>query len=117
VNPVLAIWSLGAPGSQASFNFTSSEPFALEAGGPSAEFGGTSITVSGNNVLGSEGNGIIQFVGMFDQLTWTNPTFEDYYAFTVGLAGGITPAIPEPATFLIAGLGLGLIGLLRRRMS
>jgi PEP-CTERM motif len=54
---------------------------------------------------------------MFTQLTWTNPTFENYYAFTVGVAGGVVPAIPEPATLLIAGLGLGVTGVLRRRMN
>jgi hypothetical protein len=32
-DPIMAIWSLGAPGNSASFNFTASEPFTIQAGG------------------------------------------------------------------------------------
>ena len=49
-DPIMAIWSLGAPGNPASFNFTASEPFTIQAGRGSAEYGGSSITKSGNNV-------------------------------------------------------------------
>src|SRR5262249_45501321 len=38
VNPVLAIWSLGSPSTQTSFDFNSSEPFTIAGGGPNAEF-------------------------------------------------------------------------------
>ncbi|HEX4165361.1 MAG TPA: hypothetical protein VHZ55_07795 [Bryobacteraceae bacterium] len=55
------------------------------------------MTVSGNTVLGAEGNGVLRFNGTFSQLTWTNPSFENYYAFTLGVAGQAGPAvIPEP---------------------
>ena len=54
-DPIMAIWSLGAPSASASFVFTAAEPFTLESGGPSAEYGGRSITVSGDTVTGSEG--------------------------------------------------------------
>ena len=87
VNPVMAIWSLGAPGTTASFNFTASEPFTIESGGPSAEFGGSAIFVcSGNSlaVCGTEGNGTIQFQGTFSTISWTNPAFENYYGFALG---------------------------------
>ncbi|HEX4227391.1 MAG TPA: PEP-CTERM sorting domain-containing protein [Bryobacteraceae bacterium] len=116
-DPVLAIWSLGAPGNQASFDFTAAEPFTLEAGGPSAEYGGSSITVSGNDVLGAEGNGVIQFNGTYSSLTWTNPTFESYYAFTVGIAGVASSPIPEPAALGLIGVGLCALAYLRRTRS
>ena len=42
-DPILAIWSLGQGGIEASYQFTAAEPFAIESGGPSAEYGGSSI--------------------------------------------------------------------------
>jgi hypothetical protein len=118
VNPVMAIWSLGQGGINASFTFTSSEPFAIESGGPSAEFGGSSIFVCSGNplaVCGTEGNGTIQFNGTFSSISWTNPVFENYYGFTVGAVG--TSTVPEPGTLLLLGSGvLGFVGVLRRKL-
>jgi len=115
VNPVMAIWSLGNSGSAASFNFTASEPFTIQSGGPSAEFGGSAIFVcSGNSlaVCGAEGNGTIQFQGTFSSISWTNPTFENYYGFTIGAPSSAT-AVPEPASILL--IASGLVGVIRLR--
>ena len=117
VDPVMAIWSLGAGGAPASFVFSASEPFTIQSGGPSVEFGGSSITAAGNTVNGNEGNGTIQFNGTFTQLTWTNPQFEFYYAFTVGAAGTTTAPIPEPGTYFMLGTGLLVISVLIRRKA
>lgn len=115
-NPVLAIWSLGDASSMAEFAFTPSEPFSIEGGGPSAQFSGSSIFSGGlcpaNAVCGKEGNGVIQFHGTFSQLTWTNPVYEGYYAFTAGAP------VPEPSSLalLLVG-GLGMLGASARRRS
>ena len=84
-DPVLAIWSLGSPGIPASFVF--SQPFSIQSGGPTNEYGGSSITTSDNLVVNAiqEGNGTIQFVGVFTELSWVNPQTEDWYGFTVGV--------------------------------
>ena len=111
VNPVMAIWSLGQGGINASFNFA--EPVAIESGGPSAEYGGVSITGSGNTVSGAEGNGTIQFIGTYTSVSWTNPTTENWYGFTVGVG-----AVPEPSTWamlLLGFAGLGFAGYRRTK--
>jgi hypothetical protein len=113
VDPVFAIWSLGAPGVPASFTFNATP--TLEAGGPNSQFGGSSITVSGNVVSGSEGNGVVQFTGTFSSISWTN-TFENFYAFTVGTNGGPPPSgVPEPGTIALLGLGLASLAVWHRR--
>lgn len=110
-NPVLAIWSLGQPGLQASFTFDATPTF--QVGGPNITYGGNPITVAGNVVSGFEGNGVVQFLGTFSSLSWTN-TFENYYGFSVGVAG-TTAVIPEPETYALLALGLAALGLVVRR--
>src|SRR5215467_7059620 len=110
VDPVMAIWSLGQGGAPASFVFTASEPFTIQSGGPSNEFGGSSITQSGNVVNGVEGNGTIRFSGTFSEITWTNPQSEFFYGFTAGVAGGLTP-VPEPSTWLLVATVVGVLWL------
>lgn len=107
-NPVFAIWSLGQGGINASFNFNATPTF--ESGGPSSEYSGLPISVVGNVVSGLEGNGTVQFTGTFNSLSWTNPTFENWYGFTVGVA-----AVPEPETYGMMLMGLGVIGFVARR--
>ena len=106
VNPVMAIWSLGAAGTPASFDFINVTPVFV-SGGPSAEYGGSAITISGNDVLGSEGNGTVQFIGTFTSLSWTNPQAEYWYGFNVGIAGvGGSVGAPEPSTLALFGIAL-----------
>lgn len=113
VNPVFAIWSLGQGGQPTTFVFNTSS-FVLVAGGPSTEYNGQSITRSANVVGGVEGNGTIVFQGTFSSISWTNPSFENWYGFTVGVNGG--NAIPLPTASLggVALLG-GLFGRRTRR--
>lgn len=114
MNPVLAIWSLGQPGLNAQFDFD--HAFTIQSGGPNAEYGGATITAVGNNVFGSEGNGVIQFSGSINSISWTNPVAENWYGFTVGVP---VAAVPEPETYamLLAGFfGVG-VGALRRKKA
>jgi hypothetical protein len=108
-NPVIAIWSLGASGTPASFVFGPTPTFV--AGGPSAEYGGSAITVNGNVVSGAEGNGTVQFLGTYSSITWTNPQFEFWYGFDVGVAG--LASVPEPNAFVLTVAGAACIGLTR----
>ncbi len=112
LNPVMAIWSLGQGGINAQFAFNTA--FTIESGGPSAEYGGASITSAGNTVFGSEGNGTIQFTGSVTSISWTNPVAENWYGFTVGTS---VQAIPEPETYALMLAGLAAIGFAARRRS
>jgi hypothetical protein len=109
-NPVVAIWSLGAGGTPASFVFDATPTFV--AGGPSAEYGGSAITVSGDVVSGSEGNGTVQFLGTYSSITWTNPQFEFWYGFNVGVAG-VATAVPEPSSAFLVLACAACLGLTR----
>lgn len=114
VNPVMAIWSLGASGIPASFNFIDATPI-LVAGGPSAEYGGSTISVSGNEVTGREGNGTIEFSGTYSQISWTNPSYEYWYGFDVGIAG--VSSVPEPGSLALLAVGLLALGFVKRKRA
>lgn len=114
VNPVMAIWSLGASGASASFDFTNATP-TFVAGGASAEYGGSAISVSGNDVSGTEGNGTVEFIGTYSQISWTNPSYENWYGFDVGIAG--VSSVPEPSSLALLAVGLLALGLVRRKRT
>jgi hypothetical protein len=126
-NPVLAIWSLGEPNQETSFDFNSSEPFTIAGGGPSAEYGGSGLVLNmaGTGVTGNEGNGLIELLGVYTSITFTTPDYENYYNFTIGEDQTVTSqlppptpsAVPEPATLSLFGLGLAAIPAARRFIS
>jgi hypothetical protein len=119
VNPILAIWSLGSPSVAARFTFPGTQPFAIQGGGANSEFGGASIFAGGTcpafSVCGFEGNGVVQFTGTFNSISWTNPLFENYYVFTVGVAGPGDTTVPEPTSLALLGIGLFAAAAHRKR--
>jgi hypothetical protein len=111
-NLVMAIVSLGQNGNSPSFDF-GNVSFTLYGGGPSSTWGGQPLTSVGNAVFGEEGNGLVVFTGSFTSLSWTNPTSENYYAFTVGTVG----AVPEPSTWFMMILGFAGVGFMAYRRN
>lgn len=113
-DPLFAIYSLGTSNLPVSFTFNLTP--TVQAGGPSAGFGGTTVTVLGNVVTGREGNGVVQFTGSVSSISWTTDVFENYFAFTVGTAGIAAP-VPEPSEHLMMLGGVALLVLAVRRRA
>ena len=119
-NPVFAILSLGASGTLVTYNFN--RPFEITSFGPGF-FGGpgtlTALNDPANNsyrLTGNEGHGAIRFLGTFESISWTVPTFENWHGFTIGVQGEAAQAvIPEPATVALVAAGLALVGAVGAR--
>lgn len=114
LNPFMAIQSLGQPSLPAEYIFD--QPFAIITQGPghwlSTEY--SHLEKLGNTLVGWEGNGVIQFSGLVQAISWTVPIGEDYHMFTVGVS---TP-VPEPSTMWLVGVGvLSLFGYVRKHRS
>lgn len=120
-NPVMSIWSLGNGGVNTNYTFPVGTNFSILVGGPSAEYGGSSLVYNGaaNSITGTEGNGSLQFLGTFSEITFTNTVFEGWYGFTLGVQGIAPPqtgGVPEPLTLSLFGAGLaGAVAMRRRR--
>ena len=112
LNPILSIWSLGQSGGPAKFVFDNTLNFTVEATGPNDPYGGQGFTVNGNQVIGNESAGSIQFNGWVTSITWTNPDQEYWYGFTVGVA-----PVPEASTWAMMIVGFLGVGFLAYRRN
>jgi hypothetical protein len=111
-NPYIAFVSWN--GNAASF----SKPFAKISEGCGYWGCGTFSLGAGNSFVGDgEVHGVLDFVGTFTSLSFTDTT-EYWHGLTVGI-GGVAPigaTVPEPASWTLMISGFGLIGsALRRR--
>lgn len=100
-NPVMAVASLGGA-STVRTSFVFDTPFTILTTGIAGAWGiGTPLAQTGLVLDGMESNGLIQFQGTVSTITWTLPTAEMWFGFTVGIVGAGRPVVP---TNLIAGL-------------
>lgn len=96
-DPLMALVSLGSNGNATEYDFDS--PFTIVSQGRNAFWGGTDhslVQLDGNRLLGSEGNGMIRFVGTFSTFAWTVPIPEYWHGFTFGIR--TTDALAQPVT-------------------
>ncbi len=118
-DPIMAIVSLGQPWLRVTYDFD--RPFTIVSQG-GGYWGGSSTALSqlpGDILEGYEGHGTIQFIGTFSTFSWTAPTSEYWHGFQFGIRTTEllepTPPIPEPSTYALWLLGLGVLVALRRR--
>jgi hypothetical protein len=87
VNPVMAIQSLGRPGTLGRL-FFGDEDFTVVSSGPiGGGWGSGSISEgTGGSVVNNnnEGNGVIRFNGVYDHIDWTISDVEYFGNFTIG---------------------------------
>ena len=104
-NPIMAICSLGTPGALSVLTFN--QNFNLLSQGPGF-FGSGFLIPSASNVLhGSEGYGVIQFIGTMTSISWTDPHLEQWHGIQIAL-------VPAPGAAALLGLG-ALVATRRRR--
>ena len=91
-NPVMAIVSQGSPGNTISMNFNA--PFNVLSTGPGWWGSGPALTQSGNTLSGAESDGVIQFIGEFNSISWTVTGTDSYYTgLTIGATNFGAPII------------------------
>jgi hypothetical protein len=117
VNPTMSFLSVGDFQLHQSYSFDTSPTFV--SGGPSWQFAGQAINVSGNVVDGYEGNGTVVFYGVYSSLTWINSqpgTTDEPYIFTVG-AMGLATGVPEPSSLALVATAVTAAACCRRRLT
>lgn len=119
VNPVIALvsWNgakvtFGGGADTQTYNIQYLSPLSSGPGywGSGSYGSPTSNSFTGNGEL----HGVIELVGTYQTISFTDTTPEYWHGLTVGVTGGVSP-VPEPGEWAMLISGLGLMGFMVRR--
>jgi hypothetical protein len=117
MNPVMAIVSLGRPGSSGGVDYDFDKAFDVLSEGVgywtvrTVSTGIGTYSVSGNVLTGNEFHGVLQFTSStpISEISWNSSPGEYWHGITIGVP------VPEPSSLLAVLTALSLGGLFLRR--
>ena len=92
-DPVMGILSLGG-NATVTLDF-GAQPVILLKTGPGFWAVGKPLVIVGNTIVGTEGNGLVQFPGTFASLTFSANVLENWWGFTIGVPPAFVPPPPS----------------------
>ena len=100
INPYISLISVGQPSYEVTYSFNNA--FSVISYGPNY-WGYNGYSVSGNDFTGTEFNGILQFTGSFNSISFVISPNENWHGFNFGVASA---SVPEPSTLFLLSAGL-----------
>ncbi len=121
VDLYIALVSVGQPNYNVSYAFqnlqNSIEVYSYGFHDSFGFNGPIAYGINGNTFTGAEFSGILKLAGTYTSLTFDIGPNETWHGFNIGAASvsNEVPAVPEPATMLLLGLGLmGIAGMRKK---
>jgi Ca2+-binding RTX toxin-like protein len=107
---MMALVSVGKPDILVTYDFNDS--FTASAAGNNYWGTGSYATGAGDTFIGSEYNGVLNFSGSFDSISFSTAPGENWHGFNFA---SYSTSVPEPAPLALLALGLAGLGLSRRK--
>jgi hypothetical protein len=107
---MMALVSVGKPDILVTYDFNDS--FTASAAGNNYWGTGSYAIGAGDTFIGSEYNGVLNFSGSFDSISFSTAPGENWHGFNFA---SYSTSVPEPAPLALLALGLAGLGLSRRK--